>query len=144
MIATSAPKIDYDAVAWLMGESKCFTARPLFRFDDTTDCTAKAVSHRIGRIRELAKGLDGPGAGAAPVTTISTPTRKRATPKSQKTREGADGHGHEHLKSPTKKQKRGEKDTPERGRNMTPEESNSNGNLTMEDAEGETITLEDC
>jgi hypothetical protein len=61
-----------------------------------TECTPKAISHRITKLREIAKTFD-----TAAVATLS-PVKRVRTPKAKAAQSHGDDDGDE---SPTKKQK---------------------------------------
>ncbi|KAL2423389.1 hypothetical protein ABEF95_007981 [Exophiala dermatitidis] len=63
VIATSDVKVNYAAVAEKMGP----------------DCTAKAIVHRVGKIKELARKLDDEDGDGAATTPLKTTPKRRAT-----------------------------------------------------------------
>ncbi|EHY55499.1 hypothetical protein ABEF92_001073 [Exophiala dermatitidis] len=64
VIATSDVKVNYAAVAEKMGP----------------DCTAKAIIHRVGKIKELARKLDDEDGDSTATTPLKTTPKRRGRP----------------------------------------------------------------
>lgn len=62
MIATSKPTLDYNALAVIMGPGKNIPMSSILYLFwlklAALECTAKAISHRISKLREIAKNFD--------------------------------------------------------------------------------------
>ncbi|KAI1629807.1 hypothetical protein EDD37DRAFT_67814 [Exophiala viscosa] len=87
ILATSDIKVNYAAVATLMGP----------------ECTAKAVTHRVGAIKAKAKDVGLGGPSASPGQTQATPHKRgRKSAKADANDSGDEDEGEE---SPTKKTK---------------------------------------
>ena len=66
---------------------------------EVLECTAKAISHRIAKLKEIAKSFNTPEAGGTKAT--GTPTRKKKAREASAAAEDEDGSDEA---SPTKKQ----------------------------------------
>jgi len=103
VIVTSKPTFDYNALAIIMGPGKNISIPSipyLFGLKLTAlECTAKAISHRISKIREIAKNFDtAVAATQIPAKRVRKLKDKPATSKDDEDDDDEKG-------SPTKKRK---------------------------------------
>ncbi|KAL3461117.1 hypothetical protein BJX64DRAFT_289685 [Aspergillus heterothallicus] len=81
IISTSNAKLNHAAIAEFMGSVNDSIANALLH---QIDCTASSVQHRIQRLREKVKTIDGSADGTTPgngTTEGNTTPRKRGRPK---------------------------------------------------------------
>jgi hypothetical protein len=104
VIVTSKPTFDYNALAIIMGPGKNISIPSipyLFGLKLTAlECTAKAVSHRISKLREIAKNFD------TTVAATQTPVKRVRKLKDMLTTGNDDeDDDDDDKKNPTKKRK---------------------------------------
>lgn len=106
MIVTSKPTFDYNALAAIMGPGKNISIPSiLYLFGGgglklaALECTAKAISHRISKLREIAKNFD------MTVAATQTPVKRVRKLKDKLATSNDDEDDDDEKKSPTKKRK---------------------------------------
>jgi hypothetical protein len=106
VIVTSKPTFDYNALAAIMGPGKNILISSilyLFFFGlklAALECTAKAISHRISKIREIAKNFD------TTLAATQTPVKRvRKLKDKLATSNDVEDDDDDEEKSPTKKRK---------------------------------------
>ncbi|KAL2399012.1 hypothetical protein ABEF93_007019 [Exophiala dermatitidis] len=90
VIATSDVKVNYAAVAEKMGP----------------DCTAKAIIHRVGKIKELARKLDDEDGDGTATTPLKTTPKRRGRPSAKGVAVAADDDDDGAEDSPTVKKRK--------------------------------------